>query len=151
MRLYTVSSSAVTFSSACFEERQPVKNKQCNALERTKTPKEHSLRAVGQCFWSFSIRVRDESELYSRMCASRARCSFLWETNDLVRVFMSHAPHQVFADMAGFTCRLDTQIQISGPWPVAPLSRNGVRKRAGTSCDNDRLREGAQSGHILLT
>ena len=27
------------FSSACFEERQPVKNKQSNALERTKTPK----------------------------------------------------------------------------------------------------------------
>ena len=66
------------FSSACFEERQPVKNKQCNALERTKTPKSIACER-----WVNVLVVLhpcpDESELYSRMCASRARCSFSWE------------------------------------------------------------------------
>ena len=59
---------------------------------------------------------------------------------------MSGVPHK-----GSLTWRVHVQTSHADPnirpWPSAPLwsaVTNGVRKRAGTSCDHDRLREGAR-------
>ena len=80
-------------------------------------------------------------------CAGRESSVVSLGTNDLVRVFMSHVPQQWFVNVAGSRADLKrSTVQRSdlGHWHRCETLSHGVRKRAVTSCDHDRLRKRAR-------
>ena len=159
LRLCTLSSCAVTSrqlacGSVC--RYDPLTNKQsrvcCNTPSRRRAwPARGRSNAVGRA--SSACMVPSISiHLGTRVgsipeCAGRESSVVSLGTNDLVRVFMSHVPQQGFVNVAGSRADLTrSTVQRSdlGHWLRCEALSQGVRKRAVTSCDHDRLRKRAR-------